>query len=198
MASFRHTTAPAETPMHHDAADRIAGVHQFAPSVDLAELERVGDQIVDVDLLLHVPIDDARHIGAPSGAAERGAFPYPAGHQLKRPRADLLAGGGDPDDDADPPAAMAAFQRLAHRVDIADAFEAVIGAAAGQIDQIRHEVALHLARVDEMRHAELLGQRPPARVEVDPDDHVGADHAAALHDIEADAAKAEPDAAGAS
>src|SRR5205807_4675164 len=73
------------------------------------------------------------------------------------------------------------------------AFEAVIGAAAGQIDQIGHEIALHLARVDEMGHAELFGQRAAARVDVDPDDHVGADHPAALHDIEPDAAEAEHD-----
>ena len=50
-------------------------------------------------------------------------------------------------------------ERLAHRLDVADAFEAVIGAALGQVDEIGHEVALDLLRVDEMRHAELLGQR---------------------------------------
>ena len=48
-----------------------------------------------------------------------------------------------------------------------------------------------------MRHPELLGQCPAARVDVDADDHVGADHAAALHDIEADAAEAEHDDPGA-
>ena len=55
---------------------------------------------------------------------------------------DLLAGAGDADDDADPPAAVAAFERLAHDVDVADALEAVIGAALGQVDEIGHEVAL--------------------------------------------------------
>ena len=54
-------------------------------------------------------------------------------------------GAGDADDDADTPAAMAAFERLAHRLDIADALEAVIGAALGQIDEIGHEIALDLA-----------------------------------------------------
>ena len=75
--------------------------------------------------------------------------------------------------------------------DIADALEAVIGAALGQVDEIGDEVALDLVRVDEMGHAEFLGQCPLAGVEIDADDHVGADHAAALHDIEPDAAEAE-------
>jgi hypothetical protein len=44
-----------------------------------------------------------------------------------------------------------------------------------------------------MGHAELLGECAAARVEVDADDHVGADHPAALHDIEADAAESEYD-----
>src|ERR1051325_10979974 len=46
-------------------------------------------------------------------------------------------------------------------------------------------------RIDEMRHAELAAERLARRVEVDAHDHVGADHARALHDIEADAAQAE-------
>ena len=48
-----------------------------------------------------------------------------------------------------------------------------------------------------MRHAEFLGQRPPLRVEVDADDHVGADHAGALDDVEPDAAEPEDDDVGA-
>ena len=39
------------------------------------------------------------------------------------------AGAGDADDDADAPAPVAAFERLAHHVDVADALEAVVGAA---------------------------------------------------------------------
>src|SRR4051794_28367417 len=88
---------------------------------------------------------------------------------------------------------MTAFQGLPHRLHIADAFEAVIGAALGQIDQIRHKLALHLFRVDKMRHAEFLGQLAPPRVYIDPDDHVSADHPAALYDVEADAAQPEHD-----
>ena len=55
-------------------------------------------------LLVHVPVDDLRHVGAPARAAERGALPHAAGHELERPRADLLPGAGDADDGRDAPA----------------------------------------------------------------------------------------------
>ena len=48
-----------------------------------------------------------------------------------------------------------------------------------------------------MRHAEFLGERAAAGVEVDADDHVGADQSAALDDVEPDAAEAEHDDLGA-
>ena len=59
----------------------------------LMSLERqlVGDQIVDVDLAVHVPVDDLRHVGAAARAAEGGALPDAAGDELERPRRDLLA-----------------------------------------------------------------------------------------------------------
>ena len=74
------------------------------------------------------------------------------------PRGDFRARRRDADDDRLAPAAMAAFQRLAHGVDVADAFEREIRAAAGEIDDRLHDlVAADLVRIDEMRHAELLG-----------------------------------------
>jgi hypothetical protein len=47
------------------------------------------------------------------------------GDELERPRRDLGAGGGDADDDRLPPALVAALERLAHRLRVADALEAV-------------------------------------------------------------------------
>jgi hypothetical protein len=119
----------------------------------------VGDEIVDVDLAFHVPVDDARHVGAAARTAERGALPDAPGHQLERACPDFLTGAGDADDDRHAPAAVAALEGLAHHVHIADALEAVVGAAAGELDQVRHEVALHFLRVHEVRHAELAGER---------------------------------------
>ncbi len=121
------------------------------------------DHRIDLDLSLHVPIDDFRHVGAAAGAAESAAAPHPAGDELKRPGRNLLAGAGDADDDdALAPAAMGAFERLAHEINIADALEGVIGAAdlvgaaLGHVDEMGDEVAADLLRIDEVRHAEAL------------------------------------------
>ena len=95
------------------------------------------------------------------------------------------------------PAAVAALERLAHQVHVADALEAVVGAAVGERDEVRHEVAADFLRVHEVRHAELLGERLARRVDVDADDLVGAGHARALDHVEPDAAEAEHDDVGA-
>src|SRR5207302_6831406 len=155
-------------------------MHQIKPLIDLVERQLMGDQVVDVDFAFHIPVDDFRHVRAAPRAAEGGSLPDAAGDQLEGPRRDFLAGAGDADDDAAPPAAVRAFERLAHDVDIADALEAVIGAALRQVYEMRDEVTLNLLRVDEMRHSEFFGHFPPLWIEIDADDHVGPGHTGAL------------------
>src|SRR5262249_10717179 len=145
------------------------------------------------NLSVHVPVDDFRNVGAAAGAAERGAFPDAAGHELEGPGGNFLAGLRDADDDGDAPAAMAAFQRLAHYGGVAGAVEGVVGAAVGQRDQVLDDVPGYLLRIDEMGHAELAAPFFLAVVEVDADDLVGAHHLGALNDVEPDAAEAEHD-----
>src|SRR5690606_5012383 len=104
-----------------------------------------------------------------------------------------------PDDDRLAPAAMAGFERLAHDRDIAGAVERVVsaadlvGAALGHVDEVRDDIPLNLARIDEMGHAEALAPFLLGVVEIDPDDHVGARKAQALDDVEADATETEDD-----
>jgi len=129
--------------------------------------------------------------------AERRALPHPPGDELERPSADLLAGAGDTDDHRDTPAAMGAFERLTHEVDIAHTLEAIVGAAVGERNQVRDEIAADFLWIDEVRHAELLGERLPLRIDVDTDDLIGAHHVRALDDIKADAAQAKDDDIGA-
>src|SRR6202011_5364699 len=77
---------------YDDRTNRFAFVHQIESLVDLLELENMGDHRVDLDLSVHVPVDDFGNVGAASCAAERRAFPDPAGYQLERPGGDFLAG----------------------------------------------------------------------------------------------------------
>src|SRR5690606_3397128 len=177
----------------HYRTNRFACVHEVEPLVDLVERERVRDHGVDLDAAVHVPVHDLRHVGAAPRAAECAALPYPPGHQLERAGADLLARAGNADDHRYAPALVAALERLAHDIHIADALEAVVGAALGQIHQIGHEVAFDLLRIDEVGHAEALGELALARVEVHAHDHVRAHQARALDHVEPNAAEPEYD-----
>src|SRR5262249_4158219 len=145
-------------------------------------------------LLLHVPVDDFGNVGASARAAERGAAPHAPGDELERPRADFRARGRHADDDALAPALVAALERRAHGVDVADALEGIIGAAAREVHQIIDEIGTDLLRVDEVGHAETLAPGLSLRIEVDAHDHVGAHETQALEHVETDTAEAEHDA----
>src|SRR5262249_38426818 len=118
----------------------------------------------------------------------------------ERPGGNLLAGAGDADYDAFAPAAVATLERRAHEVDVADAFEGVVGAAdlvraaLGHVDEVGDKVGSDLPGIDEMRHPEPLAPGLSFIVDVDADDHLGADQPQPLDDIEPDAAEAEYDA----
>src|SRR6188768_4274277 len=105
----------------HYGTNRLALVHEIESVVDLVERHHVRDEVVDVDLLVHVPVDDLRHVGAATRAAERRALPDAAGHQLERAGLYLLTRPRDADDDRHAPAAMAALERLPHEIDMTDA-----------------------------------------------------------------------------
>src|SRR5207248_2681923 len=133
--------------------------HQFERIVYAVERHGVGDQVVDVDLSIHVPVDDSRYVGAASCSAEGRTAPNATGDQLEGTRRDFLAGTGDADDHALAPAFVAALEGLAHGFHIADAFEAVVSAAPGQFNKVADKIARNLVWIDEMGQAEFARQR---------------------------------------
>jgi len=74
-------------------------MHQVEGVIDLVERHHMGDHRIDLDLALHVPVDDFGNIGAAARAAERRAFPNPSRYELERPRRYFRARGRNPDDD---------------------------------------------------------------------------------------------------
>src|ERR1700730_5559337 len=103
--SFLLTFAFSES---HHRADGFALVHEVESVIDLLERHDVRDQVVDVDFLVHIPVDELRHVGASACPAECRPLPHPPGHQLERTCLDLLPGARNTDDHRYPPAAMAA------------------------------------------------------------------------------------------
>ena len=86
---------------------------------------------------------------------------------------------------------MGAFQRLAHQRGVAHALEGVIRATPGEVDEVGNQIPLHLLRVDEVGHAELLGHRLAPGIDVHADDLLGANHPQPLDHVQPNAAEAE-------
>src|SRR6056297_2222205 len=187
---------PRRPSIHHHRPDRLALVHEVEALVDAFEAQRVGDHRVDLDLSLHVPVDDPRHVRAPPRAAEGSAAPGPAGHQLEGPGGNLGSGGCDADDDALAPALVGALERRAHDAHVPGRVESVVRTPLREVDEMGHQIALHLGGIHEIGHAEPLRHRHLVGVEVDADDLVRTGEAQALDDVEADAAEAEDDGPG--
>src|SRR5258708_2346625 len=132
----------------HDGANRLALVHEVERVVDLLDRHHVRDEVVDVDLLIHVPVNDLRRVGTAAGASERTPLPHTTGDELEWTGLDLLSGTGDSDDHRHTPAAVATLERLAHELDGAHAREAVIRAAVRERNPVLHQVAPPLLRLD--------------------------------------------------
>src|SRR3954447_11396706 len=95
--------------VNHHRPDPLAAANQIEAVVYFLERQHMRDQIIDVDLSVHVPIDNPRHIGPAACAAKRSAHPGPPSHQLEWPRGNLLPRAGDANDDGLAPAAMRAL-----------------------------------------------------------------------------------------
>ena len=76
-----------------DGADALAFVHQIERLVDLLE-GMVWVMKSSSELTLHVALYVARQLAATAHAPEGAAAPHPAGDQLERTGADLLARTG--------------------------------------------------------------------------------------------------------
>ncbi len=174
-----------------DGADALALVHQIERLVDLLQRHGVGDEVIEAELTLHVALHIARQFAATAYPAEGAAAPDPTGHQLERTGADLLAGAGHADDDRLAPAFVAALQRRAHHLDVADALEGEVDAAVGQLDDHLLDGLVVVVRVDAVGGAQLAGKCELALVDVDGDDATGLGQTGTDHRREADAPQPE-------
>ncbi|VXA88758.1 conserved hypothetical protein [Aeromonas veronii] len=174
-----------------DAADALAFVHQIERLVDLLEGHGVGDEVVQLELTLHVALHIARQLAATAHAAEGAAAPHPAGDQLERTGADLLARTGHADNDRLAPTLVAALQRRTHHLDVADALEGEVDAAIGQLDDHLLNRFVVIVRVDAVGGPQLAGQLELALVDVDGDDATGLGQTGTDHRREADAPQPE-------
>ncbi len=172
-------------------ADALAFVHQVEGPVDVLQGHGVGDHAVEFDLTVQVVVHVAGQLAAALDAAEGGALPGAAGDQLERAGGDFLAGARDADDGGHAPAHVAALQRLAHDVHVADALEGIVDAAVGHVHYRLGHAAVEVFGVDEIGGTQRPGHDELVRVGVDGDDAPGLGHDRALDHRQPDAAQTE-------
>src|SRR6056297_2357812 len=172
-------------------------MHEVKPLVDIIQRHGVGDHRIDVDLAVHVPVNDLRNIRAPACATDCGATPDPASDKLKGTRADFGARRGHADDDALSPPLVGGLKCGAHNTNVACRIEGIVRATASQFDQMRHQIAIDVVGVDEIRHTEPVGHLFLSGIEVDPHNLIRASKPQTLNDIEPDTPQPEHDSAAA-
>ena len=111
-------------------------MHEVEALVDFLQREDVGDHRINLDLAVHIPVDDLGHVGPSLGAAKGRALPHAAGDELERAGADFPAGFRDADDDALAPALVATFKCLTHYLHITDALKTVINSTTRHINNM--------------------------------------------------------------
>ena len=77
--------------INHNALYRLPTLHQIKALFNFLKRHGVRNQIIDIDLAFRVPVDDFRNVGVTPCAAECGAFPVAAHHELGRSRSNLCA-----------------------------------------------------------------------------------------------------------
>ena len=73
-------------------------MHKIECLVDVFQWHGMGNQIVNIDFLVHVPVDDFRHISTTACPTKGRAFPGASGYQLERSGRNFLPGTGYTDD----------------------------------------------------------------------------------------------------
>src|SRR6185369_3071466 len=178
------TASPSASVVHDDASNRLAAVEEVERGIDLAERQPARHELVELDSAGEIAVDEPRQLRASLRTAERRAAPRAAGDEEERPRVNLLAGAGDADDDRLAPSLVRARQRLAHDLDVADALEGVVDAAAGHLHDGADDVA-DGAGIDRIRRAERRRERELRGIDVDRDDPLCAGEHRALNHREA-------------
>ena len=98
-------------------------MHKIERAIDVGERHLMGDQWINLNLFIHVPIDNLWDVGAAARPTKSRAFPDPSGDQLEWASGNFSTRCGNADDDRHSPPLVTALQRLAHHLHVPDALE---------------------------------------------------------------------------
>ncbi len=149
------------------------------------------DERVELNVATHGVFHHSRQLRAPAHTAKGAAAPDPAGHQLEWACRNFLAGARHTNDDAFAPTLVAAFQRGAHDVDVANALKTEVHAAIRHLDNdILNGFAVVLG-VDAVGGPHHFGQPEFVAIHVNANNAAGLGLACPLNDCQANATQAE-------
>lgn len=81
---FRSCSCPFRLLAHvDDAADAVTSLHVLEGSVDLVEGLSVGDELIDLELAIHVVVNEVGKLGATLDTTEGTSLPDTAGDELE-------------------------------------------------------------------------------------------------------------------
>ena len=169
--------------VNYNASDTLSTTHEIKALVDPVKRQDMRNEIINIDLSIHVPVDDFWNVGATAGAAECSASPVAPCHELEWTGRDFLARTSYTDNYGSAPAAMTALQSFSHDIDIADTLKGIISSTIGEINQIRNKVFANFLRVDKVRRTELFRYFLSAVITVNTNDHICARHPCSLDNI---------------
>ncbi len=73
MGWAKQGEAQQEALIDHNTSNGLTIMHEIEGAIDVRQRHGVGDEIIDIDLAFHIPVDDARHLSATLRAAKSRA-----------------------------------------------------------------------------------------------------------------------------
>jgi len=200
-----------------DTTDAVTGLHVGESLVDLRQRLTVSDELVDLELAVHVVVNKVGQLSAALDTSESATLPDTASNELEccdllendRPwinsrtskltsGGDFLTSGSNTDDDALTPTLVAGLERAAHNVHISSAIESVVATTICHFNEfLLDRLVLELGRVDEIGRPKLCAPLLFAVVDIDDDDLTSTVLDTTLNDGETDTASAEDSDVGA-
>lgn len=166
-------------------------MHVLESLVDLTKRAAVGDELVDLDLSLHVVVNDSRKLGAALDTAKGAALPDTASDKLERTGGDLLASGSNTDDDRLTPTLVAGLEGRAHDMDVSSGIEGEVKTTVSELNKFLLDGSAHVLGVDEVSSTELPGPGLLLVVNVNDIDLASLAGSSTLNNGQTDAASTE-------
>jgi hypothetical protein len=175
-----------------DSTDAVALLHCVESVVDLAESLAVGDEFVNLEVTLLVVGNEVVQLRTALDTTESASSPHSASNKLEWSCGNLLASGGNTDDDGLTPTLVAGLEGSAHDTNIASAVKGVVATTVGHLDKLVLDgLVSEFGGVHEVSSTELFTPLLLGRVDVNNDNLASLASSGTLDNRKTDTASTE-------